>query len=228
MWSRSCSEHCPMRPGCTRVMAQIRRSASSGRTSQSGVPAAGRTSPWSKTSQKYAPETQFGHLIVTPRRLPLVREDREVELGGPLPFEELVLHQAGLLAHAEATEQSCGRRVALVDPRHDAMQADHLKAETHHLDRRLGGVSVAAVIGIEHVSEFTAAVQPAMPKQHHVTHEPAGLKDLHAEGECLSLICQFGARPLCCDALGHVVQAHRSERNVATYIGPRPVRDHRL
>src|SRR5215468_811477 len=91
-------------------------------------------------------------------RLPLPGQDREVELGAPLPPEPLVLHQAGLQPHAEAADQPDRGLVALVDPGDDAVQAEALEAEAEQGVQGLGGVAPAAQVRVEDAADLAARV----------------------------------------------------------------------
>src|SRR4029077_20327202 len=76
-------------------------------------------------------DDEYAHARSLPARqpVPLLGEHREVDLGAPLALEELVVHQPGLLPHAQPPGQLHRWLVALLDPGDDAVQAESLEAE---------------------------------------------------------------------------------------------------
>jgi hypothetical protein len=159
---------------------------------------------------------------------PLRGEHGEVELGAPLALEELVLDEPGLLPHAEPARHPGRGVVALVQPGDDAAQAEPVEAQPEDRPRGLRGVAAADGLGVQHVPDLAAAVLPAVPEQHHVADEPAGRRQLRAEGQRLALRGERRGRPGAGQPVRDHAGVHRLERQVAAHVGAAAVGQERV
>jgi hypothetical protein len=63
----------------------------------------------------------------------------------------------------------------------------------------------------------------AVPEQHHITDQVAGLGDLDAQGQCLTRVGEFGGGPMRGEPFVDHLPVHRLERHVTADIRAAPV-----
>src|SRR3954449_6201857 len=103
---------------------------------------------------------------------PLLAQQGEVVLVGPLPLEPLVLHQVRLVPHAQPPQHRRGGMVPRVQPGEDPVQPEVVERDPEHVTGALGGEPSTLEVAVQHVAELRTPVLHAEKVQPDLAPQP--------------------------------------------------------
>jgi hypothetical protein len=125
-------------------------------------------------------------------RFPFLVKNGKYELVHPLTFDELVLHEMRLFAHADPLHEAGRGKVAGVARADNTVPPEVVESQRKHGLGRLGGQTPPVVVRVKDKSCLALTVLPAEPLKANLTNYPAGLTPYHRVRQPFALGVEYG------------------------------------